>query len=221
MSTDSLKFIHTSDWHLGAPVDWRPAEIKEGPWISLFRSYRKKAIEDVVGKAISNEVAAVLVAGDVIDIYGYGHITKNIMFFLEQKVIKPLRDHGIKLIFTIGTHDQNSIGALQLLLKLQQTFPSDVEILLPKELTSQFGKSMFKNSTDFGSVVISCDPPSEGCPWIEFRHKSNSLSTGNLPLYRAFGDKHILSFKTNRAFFPGTPFARSSGSDNQFTDVGP
>lgn len=221
MSTDGLKFIHTSDWHLGAPVDWRPAEVKEGPWISLFRSYRKKAIEDIVEKAISNEVAGVLVAGDVIDIYGYEHITKNIMFFLEQKVINPLRDHGIKIIFTIGTHDQNSVGALQLLVKLQQTFPSDVEILLPKELTSQLGKSLFKNSTDFGSVVISCDPPSERCPWIEFRHKSNGLPTGNLPLYRAFGDKHILSFKTNRTFFPGTPFARSSGSDNQFTDVGP
>lgn len=221
MNTNSYKFIHTSDWHLGAPVDWKPAEVKEGRWVNLFRHCRKRAIENIVEEAIKNKVVAVLVAGDVIDIYGYQDIKDDISNFLQSKVIIPLRDHGIKLFFTTGTHDENSIGATKLLLKLKKKFTKDIEVLFPNEFKSQFNNTLVKNSTECGPLIISYDPPTIRCRWIEFRHKSNNLSKENLPLYRAFGDKHIMTFKNNRTFFPGTPFARSSASDNQFTDVGP
>jgi len=216
-----FKIIHTSDWHLGAPVDWKPSEIKKGRWIDLFRYYRKKAIENIVEEAIKNKVDAVLVAGDVIDIYGYKDINDKISAFLQSNVITPLKDHSIRLLFTTGTHDENSVGAIELLLKFKDKFSKDIEILLPNESKLQFNNALIKSSIECGPLIISCDPPISRCRWIEFRHKNNTLPKENPPLYRAFGDKHIMTFKNNRAFFPGTPFARSSASDNQFTDVGP
>ena len=98
MYPENPKIIHTADWHLGAPTTWGSPGINPGQveyeWINMFWNYRKKAIERVVREAIKNKVAAVLVAGDMIDVYGTSDTErsnrmKDAEAFLKNNVITP------------------------------------------------------------------------------------------------------------------------------------
>jgi len=222
MPRNGYKFIHTSDWHLGAPIDWGP-EKKDGPWLSLFRHYREKTVESIVKQAIKNGVNSVLVAGDVIDIYSCGYLTPEIQDFLTNRVVAPLKSNDIKLFLTVGSHDPKSEESKNVLLSLKTLFPKHVEVLVPERYESAFQSRLVKNSIIDNGLTISCNKPDGSRRWIEFKHdsKSSTISYNNPPLYRAFGDRHALTYQANGAFFPGTPFARSSASDNQFTDAEP
>lgn len=232
MTFQAHKILHTSDWHLGAPVAWPTSEDRLGPWTNLFRSHRKQAVEDIVDHAIKNNVEAVLVAGDVTDVYGNIEQLKDIYYFLKSKVIVPLRDHNIKLFFALGSHDIKALESVELFLLLMKEFAGAMELFLSEKseeiqiLRQNFETkklSFFKNTVVWKDLIVSCDKSPVKDRWIQFKHSGNGSTPNptNPPIYRAFGDKHAMTYGRNGCYYPGTPFARSSVSDNGYTDAGP
>ncbi len=238
MTSQSHKILHTSDWHLGAPVGWPTSEFREGPWTNLFRYLRKQAVEDIVGHAIKNTVEVVLVAGDVADVYSYTEKIPDIHDFLRSKVILPLKKHNIKLFFLLGSHDIKSIQSVELFLSLKQEFDGVVELLLPerskeqqilnklfapKKVQSLLNKKMLRNTAFCKGFTISCDLIPSKDKWIQLKHEGEESppNATNPPIYRAFGHKHAMTYGRNGSYYPGMPFARSSASDDGYTDAGP
>lgn len=232
MNIENHRILHTSDWHLGAPVDWPNSEFKQGVWINTFRQYRKDAVEQIIGHAIRNSVNAVFVAGDVTDVYGYTALIPDIHDFLRSKVIDPLRDQNIKLVIALGSHDIKSDESAELFLSLKRQFEGTMELLVPEDseelqvLKQRLGPkkvSPLKGAVTWSGFTLACgNPPTRG-KWIQLKHKDNgSIPASTVcPVYRAFGDKHAMTYGKNDCYYPGTPFARSSVSDNKYTDAGP
>ncbi len=238
MMPQKYRILHTSDWHLGAPVDWKISEFKEGLWINMFRQHRKQAVELIIDQAVRNKVRCILVAGDVADVYGYTEKLKDVDTFLRSKVLTPLYDNKIRLLFALGTHDIKSPESTQLFLGLKKDFDNTVELFLPKHSKEQqlltdilgsekvetlFSDNTLKTTATYDGCAICCDDnPPEG-KWIEFRHEGNeSLHyLDNSPIYRAFGHKHAMTHGQNGCYYAGIPFARSSASDDWYTDAGP
>ena len=231
----NVKILHTSDWHLGAPVNWKDSwrnTGNEGPWISLFRKYRKEAIIRIVEHAIDNNVETVLVAGDVVDVGDEPNNMHDVMEFLQSMVIEPLRNHGIKVIFTLGSHDTKTHNSTRIIPLLKDRFKEAIELLVPdnsKELQSLVAAlspeeaSSFKDMIICQGLTISCDKAPDNDRWIQFKHMDTdiNLDDTNQPIYRAFGDAHAIKYGKDKCYYPGTPFARSSASDNSYTDAGP
>jgi hypothetical protein len=224
--------LHTSDWHLGAPVGWPTSEDRLGPWTNLFRRLRKQAVEDTIDHAIKNSVEAVLVSGDVTDVYGNIEQLKDIYHFLRSSVIAPLRDHGIKPFFALGSHDVKALEAAELFVLLAKEFKGAIELFLPEKseemrvLMQNFDPKktkLFKDTVVWEDLTIACDTSQIKGRWIQFKHEGNESTPNpiNPPIYRALGDKHAMTYGRNGCYYPGTPFARSSASDNGYTDAGP
>jgi len=230
-------FIHTADWHLGAPKGWGDANTPGSTeWVEDLRNLHEKATETVIYEAINRRVAAVLLAGDMTDLYSNPEpeLVARIHSFLWQNVGIPLRDNGIKLVVTPGSHDCKSKEAIDLLLSLARDFPVNVRVLVPENFEKFFKETNFKPSSglfrDLGpsttcnSITISCDEVERG-KWIELHHlhgrDDNAIYSyhSNPPAYRAFGDRHVRGCE-NGCYFPGTPLVRSSACDAP-TEVGP
>jgi DNA repair exonuclease SbcCD nuclease subunit len=58
----TIRILHTSDWHLGCPFAWIPADAG-----AVLRERRLDVIREIAGLARAHRVDAVLVAGDVFD----------------------------------------------------------------------------------------------------------------------------------------------------------
>jgi DNA repair exonuclease SbcCD nuclease subunit len=67
MNGRDVRLLHTSDWHLGAPIHWGPDKQAAQDWIPIVRRDREAAIDAVIRVACTNRVDAVLVAGDILD----------------------------------------------------------------------------------------------------------------------------------------------------------
>jgi len=107
LDADTTRFLHTSDWHLGAPRSkWPWPHPNRAAWVERLRSCREAAVRSVVELAVTNQVGAVLVAGDVLD---QPELEKDVKArverFARSEVVEPLRLHGIRLVLTIGSHD--------------------------------------------------------------------------------------------------------------------
>lgn len=246
MDRKDQKIIHTADWHLGAPSTWGPVLNRPDTqrfWIDMFRTYRKNAIQCIVSEAIINNVMAVLVAGDVIDIYGTQGTErqsrmKDAKDFIHDKVIKPLSNNGIILFLTLGSHElrskENSEAALTsrkemalVLLDLLTASKGNVQLLVNEEINSLLNniglrKLGLRSSVLYENLTISCEQPRQDCDWIEFFHGEPRpvSSSRKSPMYRAFGHKHGLTCATGGCWYSGMPFPRSSASDAT-SEVGP
>ncbi|MFB3108560.1 MAG: exonuclease SbcCD subunit D [Candidatus Binatia bacterium] len=222
MGDDTIRFLHTSDWHLGAPINWGPERVA-GPWIDRVRGYRQKAIELIVRLAIGKRVAAMLVAGDIFDQPELpDRLKRQSETFLRERVVQPLRDAGTRFVLTPGTHDclrGRGSASLTVLKKLAADFTGHVELLS----RGNWGLDIGTEETHVGSVLISTHPPGDTRrgPWIEFLHSESWSRQGGGPAYRAFGDRHIFTIGAKGAWHPGAPLSRSTSADNAHSDVGP
>lgn len=220
----ALRILHTSDWHLGAPMNWGPKR-GQGDWVKRARMAREEAVTQIVARAQAERVTAVLVAGDVLDQPDLPYEARSgADIFLRGQVIDRLKEAGIRLVITPGTHDglkkdgrPTSASSLQLLGRLVDDHRGYVDLLMPKTA----GGLPSADRVEFGEVWVSPAPPPEDRRlWIEFLH-SDKWSCRGEPVYRAFGDRHVLTRTGEITWQPGTPLARSSGADNNYTDLGP
>jgi exonuclease SbcD len=94
-----FSFIHAADIHLDSPLIM--LERYEGAPIEELRQATRRALENLVGLAISEEVAFVLIAGDLYD--GDWKDYNTGLYFTSQ--MTKLREAGILVFIISGNHD--------------------------------------------------------------------------------------------------------------------
>lgn len=97
-----FKFIHAADIHLDSPL--RGLARYEGAPVAELRSATRQALEGLIRTAIEEEVAFVLLAGDLYD--GDWRDYNTGLFFASQ--MSKLRKVGIKVFLISGNHDAQS-----------------------------------------------------------------------------------------------------------------
>ena len=94
-----FKFIHAADIHLDSPL--RGLEQYEGAPVQEIRDAARRALANLVDLAIDQEVAFVLIAGDLYD--GDWRDYNTGLYFVDQ--VRRLREADIPLYLISGNHD--------------------------------------------------------------------------------------------------------------------
>jgi exonuclease SbcD len=97
-----FKFIHTADIHLDSPL--KGLEVHEDAPIEEIRGATRRAFDNLIDLAIEEEVAFVLIAGDLYD--GDWKDYNTGLFFVSR--MGRLAKAGIKVIIVSGNHDAAS-----------------------------------------------------------------------------------------------------------------
>ncbi|MCB2183603.1 MAG: DNA repair exonuclease [Desulfobulbaceae bacterium] len=94
-----FKFLHAADVHLDSPL--RGLENYEGAPVDEIRGATRRAFENLVSLALEEEVAFVLLAGDLFD--GDWKDYNTGLYFV--KCMTRLRKAGIPVFMVLGNHD--------------------------------------------------------------------------------------------------------------------
>ena len=105
-----FRFIHAADPHLDSPL--RGLEAHEGAPIDVLRGATRRAFENLIQLAIDEEVAFLVIAGDVYD--GDWKDYSTGLFFRRQ--MARLNDKGIRVFLIAGNHDAASVISKKLAL---------------------------------------------------------------------------------------------------------
>jgi DNA repair protein SbcD/Mre11 len=111
-----FKFIHAADIHLDSPM--RKLDFYEGAPVEKFRQATRRAFENLIHLAISENAAFVVIAGDLYD--GDWKDYNTGLYFVSQ--MSRLRDAGISVFIVTGNHDAASTITKTL------RFPDNVKI---------------------------------------------------------------------------------------------
>ncbi len=115
-----FKFLHAADIHLDSPL--HKLDYYDGAPADEFRQATRRALENLVQTAISENVAFVLIAGDLYD--GDWKDYNTGLYLVSQ--MTRLRDAGIPVYIVAGNHDAASKITKTLRLPDSVTlFPSD------------------------------------------------------------------------------------------------
>ena len=94
-----FKFLHAADVHLDSPL--RGLDRYDGAPVDEIRGATRRALENLVAMAIEQQVAFVVIAGDVYD--GDWPDFNTGLFFVRQ--MSKLREAGIPVVLISGNHD--------------------------------------------------------------------------------------------------------------------
>jgi len=97
-----FKFIHSADIHLDSPL--KGLEVHEGAPVEEIRGATRRAFDNLIDLAIEEEVAFVLIAGDIYD--GNWKDYNTGLFFVSR--MGKLQRAGIKVFIISGNHDAAS-----------------------------------------------------------------------------------------------------------------
>lgn len=114
-----FKFIHAADIHLDSPL--KGLEQYEGAPVQEIRDAARRALENLVDLAIEQQVAFVLIAGDIYD--GDWRDYNTGLFFVQQAA--RLREASIPLYLISGNHDAANRMTRSLRMPDNVTFFSD------------------------------------------------------------------------------------------------
>jgi DNA repair protein SbcD/Mre11 len=98
-----IRFLHAADLHLDSPL--QGLEAHEGAPVELLRGATRRALENLVELAISEQVAFVAIAGDVYD--GDWKDYSTGLFFRRQ--MTRLRERQVPVYLIHGNHDAASV----------------------------------------------------------------------------------------------------------------
>lgn len=175
MNGRDVRLVHSSDWHLGAPIHWGPDKQAAQDWIPMVRRDREAAIDAVIRVACSSRADALLVAGDVLDQPELPpDVERTYKEFLRERVVAPLAKHDIRLCLTPGTHDwlpkrKERASSLALLRALSNDFPDCVVLLEP----ARFPGGRVTTTTEIKGLRIATEPPPKSWQgsWIAQIHR--------------------------------------------------
>lgn len=97
-----FKFLHAADIHLDSPL--RGLDRYDGAPVDEIRGATRRALENLVAAAVDQQVAFVLLAGDVYD--GDWPDFNTGLFFVRQ--MGKLREAGIPVVMITGNHDADN-----------------------------------------------------------------------------------------------------------------
>jgi DNA repair exonuclease SbcCD nuclease subunit len=103
-----MKFLHAADLHLDSPMHGLAAY--DGAPVDELRGATRRALEHLVDLALEEQVAFVLIAGDVYD--GSWRDFNTGLFYVAQ--MRRLREAGIPVVAIAGNHDAESRMTKQL-----------------------------------------------------------------------------------------------------------
>jgi DNA repair protein SbcD/Mre11 len=98
-----FRFLHAADIHLDSPM--RGLEADPDAPVRLLREASRAAFRNLIDAAIEENVAFVLIAGDLYD--GDWQDWRTGLFFTGQ--VAKLSDSGIPLVMVAGNHDAASV----------------------------------------------------------------------------------------------------------------
>jgi DNA repair exonuclease SbcCD nuclease subunit len=98
-----FRFLHAADIHLDSPM--RGLEADPDAPVALIRDASRAAFRNLIDVAIEEQVAFVLIAGDLYD--GDWQDWRTGLFFIEQAA--RLAEAGIRLLLVAGNHDAASV----------------------------------------------------------------------------------------------------------------
>lgn len=97
-----MKFLHAADLHLDSPM--RGLGAYDGAPVDDLRGATRRALQNLVDLALEEQVAFVLIAGDVFD--GTWRDFNTGLFYVAQ--IRRLREADIPVVAIAGNHDAES-----------------------------------------------------------------------------------------------------------------
>lgn len=96
---DLIKLLHTADLHLDSPL--RSLALRDEDLRDMVQTATRAALSKMVSIAIEEEVAALLIAGDLFD--GQERSAKTASFLVGE--LERLKEHGISVFYIKGNHD--------------------------------------------------------------------------------------------------------------------
>lgn len=130
-----FRFVHTADLHLDSPL--RSLALKNPELAELVRGATRTALTRIVDLCITENVDALLVAGDL---YDGSQTSMNTALFLASEM-RRLEAAGIRVFLIRGNHDSQSTMTREL------TFPDNVHVF------SGRAKSMLAKTLRDGRAV--------------------------------------------------------------------
>lgn len=94
-----IKILHTADVHLDSPL--RSLALRDAELREKVQTSSRTALTRIVETAISEDVAALLIAGDLFD--GAERSARTAAFLMLQ--LERLRARGIRVFYIKGNHD--------------------------------------------------------------------------------------------------------------------
>lgn len=172
----SFRFIHTGDIHLDSPLKGLSGQ--QGAAAERIRSATRVAFENLVTQAIEEEIAFVVIAGDLYD--GNWRDYQTGLFFVKQ--IGRLAQANIPVFLLYGNHDAESQMTRRL------TLPGNVKVFsarkaetfrLPQFDVALHGQS-FRQRDITDNLVPAYPTPVAGCFNIGVLHTGLGGMGGHL-----------------------------------------
>ena len=161
-----FKFIHAADIHLDSPL--KGLEQYEGAPVQEIRDAARRALANLVDLAIQEQVAFVLIAGDIYD--GDWRDYNTGLFFVDQA--RRLREADISLYLISGNHDAANRMTRSLRMPENVTFFSDAspETSLITELDVAIHGQSFATAAVYEDLSEAYPAAKQGCINIGLLH---------------------------------------------------
>lgn len=216
-----IKILHTADVHLDSPL--RSLALRDAELREKVQTSSRTALTRIVETAISEDVAALLIAGDLFD--GAERSARTAAFLMLQ--LERLRARGIRVFYIKGNHDAENplTGELSL--------PDNVHVFDGRGGKVQLTEDVWIHGVSFAnrhapeSLLPKFHAPVEGAINIAMLHTSLVGAEGHDPYapctvadlaaagfdYWALGHVHRrqVHSKVPWIVMPGTPQGRDIG----------
>lgn len=219
-----LKILHTADLHLDSPL--ASLAMRDPVLRDRVGAATRKALERIVSFCLSNDVSALLIAGDLFD--RAERSMKTAAFVAAQ--MERLAAAGVRVFYVKGNHDAENPSAGEIRL------PANVHVFGPRGGKEQIaGTDIWIHGVSFGgktapdSLLPLFGAPVPGAVNIAMLHTSLSGAAGHDPYapctvaelaaagfdYWALGHVHKRQVHSQSPWIvmPGTPQGRDIGED--------
>ncbi|MEM8572613.1 MAG: DNA repair exonuclease [Pseudomonadota bacterium] len=216
-----MKILHTADVHLDSPL--RSVALRDPELRDRVLTSSRTALTRIVDTALAEEVAALLIAGDLFD--GEERSARTAAFLTLQ--LERLRERGIQAFYIKGNHDAENPLTGEL------TLPDNVHVFDGRGGKVQLAQDVWIHGVSFAnrhapeSLLPKFRAPVEGAINIAMLHTSLSGADGHDPYapctvgeltaagfdYWALGHVHRRQVHSKAPWIvmPGTPQGRDLG----------
>jgi DNA repair exonuclease SbcCD nuclease subunit len=186
-----FKFIHAADIHLDSAREGVQRDL-EGPVVEIQQAPRR-AFENLVSLAIDEEVAFVLIAGDLYD--GNWPDFHTGLFFLEQAA--KLNRAGIRIFLVAGNHDAANVMTRTLMLpsgdKIKMFDAKSPETVVLEDLQIAIHGQSFRNRAVTDDLAQGFPAGKTGMFNIGLLHTSATFAAGEHDCYAPCSIETMLS----------------------------
>lgn len=216
-----IRILHTADVHLDTPL--RSLALRDPELRDRVRTSSRTALTSIVDTALAEEVAALLIAGDLFD--GAERSARTAAFLTLQ--LERLCERGIRVFYIKGNHDAENPLTGEL------SFPDNVHVFDGRGGKVQLAEGVWIHGVSFSnrhapeSLLPRFPAPVEGAVNIALLHTSLTGAEGHDPYapctvgdltaagfdYWALGHVHRRQVHSKAPWIvmPGTPQGRDIG----------